>query len=233
MGLPLHYDAIGVAVLTMVDAKAAGVLFTINPINGDESKVALEASFGFGEAVVSGNVTPDRYLVDKVTLEIDERVISEKGSEFAYNPDTKEMEYKELPADRRKVPCLEDREILELTKIAKRVETHFGCAQDIEYSVSGAFRFPSPSFSSSSPESVWGRKERVGAGKEERLGSPVREGHNACQADDSVRLDREGMKSDSIITNQDPATRAKGTVAGLSLQWKRSRGGYEKERGGA
>jgi pyruvate,water dikinase len=49
LGLPLHYDAIGVAVLTMVDAKAAGVIFTVNPVNGDESKVAIEASFGFGE----------------------------------------------------------------------------------------------------------------------------------------------------------------------------------------
>jgi pyruvate,water dikinase len=161
MGLPLHYDAIGVAVLTMVDAKAAGVLFTINPINGDESKVALEASFGFGEAVVSGNVTPDRYLVDKVTLEIDERVISEKGSEFAYNPDTKEMEYKELPPDKRKVPCLEDREILELTKVAKRVEAHFGCPQDIEYSVSKSLPFPESIFLvQARPESVWGKKKK-------------------------------------------------------------------------
>ncbi len=161
MGLPLHYDAIGVAVLTMVDAKAAGVLFTINPINGDESKVALEASFGFGEAVVSGNVTPDRYLVDKVTLEIDERIISEKGSEFAYNPDTKEMEYKELPADKKKVPCLEDREILELTKIAKKVEAHFGCPQDIEYSVSKSLPFPECIFLvQTRPESVWGKKKK-------------------------------------------------------------------------
>jgi pyruvate, water dikinase len=161
IGLPLHYDAIGVAVLTMVDAKAAGVLFTINPINGDESKVALEASFGFGEAVVSGNVTPDRYLVDKVTLEIDERIISEKGSEFAYNPDTREMEYKELPADKRKVPCLEDREILELTKIAKKVEAHFGCPQDIEYSVSKSLPFPEGIFLvQARPESVWGKKKK-------------------------------------------------------------------------
>jgi pyruvate, water dikinase len=161
MGLLLHYDAIGVAVLTMVDAKAAGVIFTVNPINGDESKVALEASFGFGEAVVSGNVTPDRYLVDKVTLEIDERVVSEKGSEFAYNPVTKEMEYRELPADKRKVPCLEDREILELTKLAKSVEAHFGCPQDIEYSVSRSLPFPDSIFLvQARPESVWGKKKK-------------------------------------------------------------------------
>ncbi|MBP1735543.1 MAG: phosphoenolpyruvate synthase/pyruvate phosphate dikinase, partial [Deltaproteobacteria bacterium] len=115
LDLPLYTDPIGVAVLTMVDAKAAGVMFTVNPVNGDESKVAMEGSFGVGEAVVSGSVTPDRYLVDKITLEIDEKVISDKGSAFVYNPETREMEYKELPPEKRKLPCLEDREVIELT----------------------------------------------------------------------------------------------------------------------
>jgi pyruvate, water dikinase len=161
LGLPLHYDPIGVAVLTMVDAKAAGVMFTVNPVNGDESKVAIEASFGFGEAVVSGNVTPDRYLVDKITFEIDERVVSDKGAEFAYNPLTKEMEYKDIPPEKRKLPCLEDREIIELTKIAKSVEAHFGCPQDIEYSLSGSMAFPESIFLvQARPESVWGKKKR-------------------------------------------------------------------------
>lgn len=161
LGLPLHYDPIGVAVLTMVDAKAAGVMFTINPLNGDESKVAIEASFGFGEAVVSGNVTPDRYLVDKVTFEIDEKIISDKGEEFAYNPETREMEYRELPPDMRKLPCLEDREILELTKIAKKVEAHFGCPQDIEYAISASLDFPeSILLVQARPESVWGKKKK-------------------------------------------------------------------------
>jgi pyruvate, water dikinase len=161
LGLPLHYDPIGVAVLTMVDARAAGVMFTVNPVNGDESKVAIEASFGFGEAVVSGNVTPDRYLVDKVTLEVDERVVSDKGCEFAYNPETREMVYKDLPPNKRKVPCLEDREILELTKIAKKVEEHFCCPQDIEYSISMSLPFPESIFLvQARPESVWGKKKK-------------------------------------------------------------------------
>jgi pyruvate,water dikinase len=161
LGLPLHYDPIGVAVLTMVDAKAAGVMFTVNPVNGDESKVVIEGSFGLGEAVVSGNVTPDRYLVDKVTLEIEERVISDKGSEYVYNPKTKEMEYKELLPDQRKLPCLEDREILELTKISKKAETHFGCPQDIEYSISRSLPFPENIFLvQARPESVWGKKKK-------------------------------------------------------------------------
>jgi pyruvate,water dikinase len=161
LGLPLHYDPIGVAVLTMVDAKAAGVMFTVNPLTGDPSKVAIEGSFGLGEAVVSGNVTPDRYLVNKVTLEIEERVISDKHTEFAYNPVTKEMEYKELPPDKRKVPCLEDREIIELTKIAKKAEAHFGCAQDLEYSISMSLPFPESIYLvQARPESVWAKKKK-------------------------------------------------------------------------
>lgn len=161
LNLPLHYDPIGVAVLTMVDAKAAGVLFTVNPVNGDESKVAIEGSFGYGEAVVSGNVTPDRFLVDKITLEIDEKVISDKRSEFVYNPETKEMEYKELSPEERKKQCLEDKEVLELTRLAKLVEKHFGCPQDIEWSISRSLPFPENIFLvQARPESVWGKKKK-------------------------------------------------------------------------
>lgn len=161
LDLPLYTDPIGVAVLTMVDAKAAGVMFTVNPVNGDESKVALEGSFGVGEAVVSGSVTPDRYLVDKITLEIDEKIISDKGSEFIYNPETKEMEYRELPSEKRNMPCLEDREVIELTKLAKKVEEHFGCTQDIEFSISGSLPFPNNIFLvQARPESIWGKKKK-------------------------------------------------------------------------
>jgi pyruvate, water dikinase len=161
LNLPLHYDPIGVAVLTMVDARAAGVMFTVNPVNGDESKVAIEGSFGYGEAVVSGNVTPDRYLVDKVTLEIEEKIISDKGSQFVYNPETKEMEYKELKPGARKAQSLEDREVLELTRLAKKVQAHFGCPQDIEWCISGSLPFPENIFLvQARPESVWGKKKK-------------------------------------------------------------------------
>lgn len=161
LDLPLHHDPIGVAVLTMVDAKVAGVMFTVNPVNGDESKVAIEGSFGYGEAVVSGNVTPDRYLVDKIGLMIEERVISDKGSEFIYNPETKDMEYVELPPDKRERQCLEDREVLELTRLAKKVEEHFGCPQDIEWSISRSIPFPESIFLvQARPESVWGKKKK-------------------------------------------------------------------------
>ena len=74
LGLPVEHDPIGVAVLTMVDAKAAGVMFSLNPTDGDETKVVLEGNWGLGEAVVSGSINPDRFLVDKILLQIEERI---------------------------------------------------------------------------------------------------------------------------------------------------------------
>jgi pyruvate,water dikinase len=71
------------------------------------------------------------------------------------------MEYTELPPEKRKLPCLEDREIIELTKIAKKVEVHFGCLQDVEFSVSMSLPFPENIFLvQARPESVWGKKKK-------------------------------------------------------------------------
>lgn len=166
LNLPLEYDPIGVAVLTMVNAKAAGVMFTLDPSNGDTSKVVIEGSWGLGEAVVSGSVTPDRYKVNKVTLDIEERTVSYKSVEFAYNPDKRAMEYKELPAELATKPSLEDEEILELTKVAKMVEEHYGCPQDIEWCISRDFAFPENVFLvQARPETVWSKKKQVAIGK--------------------------------------------------------------------
>jgi len=120
----------------------------------------MEASFGFGEAVVSGNVTPDRYLVDKITYEIDEAVISDKGAEFAYNPATKEMEYKNFLLTGGSCPASKTAKSIELTKIAKKVEAHFGCPQDIEYSISRSMDFLRASFLSRPARIRMGKKKK-------------------------------------------------------------------------
>ena len=74
--------AMSVAVQKMVDPIASGVAFTLNPTNGDRSQVAIDASWGLGEAVVSGEVTPDNFLVDKVLREVVQREISTKLVEY-------------------------------------------------------------------------------------------------------------------------------------------------------
>ena len=74
--------AMSVGVQQMVRPRVAGVAFTLNPLNGDRSQIAIDASWGFGEAVVSGEVTPDNFLVDKVMGAITRRTISAKTLEY-------------------------------------------------------------------------------------------------------------------------------------------------------
>jgi pyruvate, water dikinase len=162
LGLSIEYDPIGCAVLAMVDAKAAGVMFSLNPTDGDETKVAIEGNWGLGEAVVSGSINPDRFLVDKILLQIEERVISRKEKEFVYHEQRREMEYRELPAELKEAPCLEDREVIELAKVAKKIEAYFTCPQDSEWVISKSLPFPENVFLvQTRPETVWSKKKKA------------------------------------------------------------------------
>ncbi len=159
--LPLDYDHIGVAVLTMVDAKAAGVMFTLNPVNGDPSKIVIEGSWGLGEAVVSGTVTPDSFLVDKIVFEIEERRIASKLRQYVFNVQAGAMEYQDTPRELVTAPCLEDREIMELAGLAKKMEGYFGCPQDVEWCIARDIPFPENIFLvQTRPESVWSKKKQ-------------------------------------------------------------------------
>jgi pyruvate,water dikinase len=122
--------AMGVAVQAMVDAAVSGVLFTCNPVNGDPSTVAVNASWGLGTAVVGGEVTPDELRVSKVTGEVLHRSVGAK--EVEHGP---EGARREVPAERRERLCLGDAELAELVELARRVERHFGSHQDVEWAL--------------------------------------------------------------------------------------------------
>src|SRR5919201_3609593 len=98
--------AMGVAVQEMVDAEVSGVMFTCNPVSGDPSMVAVNASWGLGLAVVGGEVTPDDYLVSKVTREVVRQTVSSKTVEYVHG-DTGAVSV-EVDADRRDAPCLDE-----------------------------------------------------------------------------------------------------------------------------
>lgn len=160
MNFPHEKVLISVGVQKMVNARAAGVMFTLNPVNGDPSRVVIEGSWGLGETVVSGAVTPDRFVVDKVVFEISERTISPKTIECAYDGETGVI-HREVPPTQQNVPCLDDREIMELVKIAKQIEEHYGCPQDIEWAIDRDFPFPENIFIvQSRPETVWSQRPR-------------------------------------------------------------------------
>jgi pyruvate,water dikinase len=120
----------------------------------------LEASWGLGSAVVSGEVTPDKYVISKVTGEIVRRTVSAKLREHRPNPHGAGVVDLEVPEDRQNVACLSDGEILELVKIAKRVERLYGAPQDIEFAVARDFPLEDSLFLlQSRPETVWATKE--------------------------------------------------------------------------
>ncbi len=132
-GYPHADVAMSVAVQQMVLPKAAGVAFTLNPTNGDRSTIVIDSAFGLGESVVSGIVTPDNYMIDKVVFEITKRTVSTKELECCIEDD--EMVQRPLDAERSTSPSLTDGEIKEIAKLARRAEKHFGRPQDVEWAV--------------------------------------------------------------------------------------------------
>jgi pyruvate,water dikinase len=127
-----------VGVQAMVPAKAAGVMFTLDPVSGDRSKIVIEACWGLGEGVVSGDVTPDRFRVDKVTLELLAGEVAVKEQEHVFDAGTGGVALRDVPAERREVSCLGDAVVTELAALGKRIERHRGAPQDIEWAVDAA-----------------------------------------------------------------------------------------------
>jgi pyruvate,water dikinase len=151
--------AMSVGVQKMVRPTASGVAFTLNPINGDRSQVAIDANWGLGEPVVSGEVTPDNYLVDKVLFEITSRRVSNKTVELRVHGDA--VERVELSGERATGPCLTDAEIKAVARLARKAERHYGCPQDIEWAIDS--ELPSPdnvALLQARPETVWSRQAR-------------------------------------------------------------------------
>ena len=157
--------AMSVGVQQMVRPRAAGVAFTLNPLNGDRSQIAIDASWGFGEAVVSGEVTPDNFLVDKVMGTITRRTISAKTLEYRLTS-ADAVTAVPVEAERQSVPCLSDDEIQAVARLARQAEKHYKCPQDVEWAIDGGQaidRAPSVLLLQSRPETVWSRKPRQAA----------------------------------------------------------------------
>jgi pyruvate,water dikinase len=151
---------ISVGVQQMVNSKAAGVMFTLNPTDGDPSKVVIEGNWGLGETVVSGSVNPDKIVVDKVVMEATEKKISTKHIECVYDPDRGQVINADIVADMQCTCCLEDREVKELVKMAKQIENHYGRPMDIEWAIDKDLDFPENIFIvQARPETVWSQKK--------------------------------------------------------------------------
>ena len=139
--------AMGVAVQPMVDAEVSGVMFTCNPVSGDPSMVAINASWGLGLAVVGGEVTPDDFLVSKVTREVVREHVHAKDVEYV--PDAARARSRpawRCPTSAGSVACLDAAALEALVEVGRRVERHFGSAQDVEWAIARGGELPSSLF---------------------------------------------------------------------------------------
>lgn len=162
---------ISVGIQKMVNSRAAGVMFTINPVTGDPSQIIIEGNYGLGEAVVSGSVTPDDFVIDKETHGIISRTIAKKTVQYIRDPKTGKTIHADVPAEKQNQPCINDDEIAKLAELAGLIEKHYGKAQDIEWAIDQDLPFPNNIFIvQSRPETVWSQKPREEAIKPEFAG---------------------------------------------------------------
>ena len=190
LGLPEAGVAMAVVVQRMIAPRAAGVMFTRSPVTGDRSVVAIEGTWGLGSALVSGDVTPDSWVISKITSEITGRRVSAKVKIHSYLPNASadppapspdstagqdapagdpggaRVTVADTPADLREEPCLSDDEIRALAAVARQVESHYGVPQDIEWAVLDGDQAPEARvvLLQSRPETVWAARDAKPAG---------------------------------------------------------------------
>jgi pyruvate,water dikinase len=151
--------AISVGVQKMANSYTAGVMFTLHPGNGDRSVIVIDSNFGFGESVVSGEVTPDHFVVNKITLDIIDRTISQKLICYTVDAKTQTSHQMDVPFERQKVQSLIDDEITELAWMGKQIEKHYGCPMDIEWAIDKDLPAGGNIFIlQARPETVWSKK---------------------------------------------------------------------------
>lgn len=143
-GLAVEGDSIGVAVLAMVNARASGISFTVDPVTGDPKKIIIEANWGLGEGVVSGAESVDGFVVDKETLNVTK---SHVGNKTKCVVNTKQgAEWADVPAHMQGIPCISEEEIKEIAKVGKSVEASLDFPQDMEWAIDQNLSFPESIF---------------------------------------------------------------------------------------
>jgi pyruvate,water dikinase len=140
-----HFDqlsvGIAVPVQRMVQSEIAGVMFTAEPTRSDRSKVLVEAVHGLGETIVSGEITPDSYLIEKTNSEILEKKLVPQTWQLVRNESAKGAEdlnvREDVPADRSVAYKLDDEQIREVVRVGLKLEEDYGHPQDVEWAFEG------------------------------------------------------------------------------------------------
>lgn len=157
--------ALSAAVQMMADAKAAGVMFTVNLATGADDSIMIEGSWGLGEYIVQGTVTPDNFVVDKDSLTITSRRINEKSIELI-RKEGGDVEERKVEPERAKAQVISDEQVAQLADYAKRIEKHYGCYMDMEWAVDHKDRLW---ILQARPETVWSKKNKEKKSEEETV----------------------------------------------------------------
>ena len=155
-GLPQHSFDLAVGVLQLVDARSAGVVFTLDPVTGDRGVMVVEGSWGLGESVVSGRVTPDHWVVERASGRFRERRIANKRVQSAWDGAAGRVVEAAVPAGLCERPCLDDEEVRFLCRQAAAIESEDGAPQDVEWAIDRRLPFRDGVFVlQHRPETTW------------------------------------------------------------------------------
>lgn len=122
---------VGVAVQAMVESEVAGVMFTVDAIGRDDTKMMIESLYGLGEMLVQGITTPDRYMIDKESGEVLEFNIEIKQQQMVYRHGKNSTE--DVPESLADKASLRESQVMELAELGRKIETYYGSPQDIEW----------------------------------------------------------------------------------------------------
>lgn len=136
--IPHEKVLIAVVVQKMVRSEKSGVMFSINPGTNNEEEIVIETGWGLGEAVVSGAISPDQYVIDKNTLDLKGKIVREQTWMYDLNTNTNQTVKKNVPEYKKNRQKLNDSEIRKLAKLAVQIEEHYGMPQDMEYAIEGS-----------------------------------------------------------------------------------------------
>lgn len=128
--------SVAVVVQAMVQSDVSGICFTVHPVTKDKNQMIIEAGYGLGEAIVSGQITPDSYVINKDDLEVIDINVADQERKIVRD-ETEEggNHWVEVDSEDRGKQKLTDEQIVELTKICAKIEKHYGFPCDIEWAM--------------------------------------------------------------------------------------------------
>lgn len=175
--------ALSAVVQMMVFSAASGVMFTVNVVNGDDRNILIEGSWGLGEYVVQGTVTPDHFWVAKADLKIMERSVHEKTVQLVRRPGGGVVE-KPVPDELKNKPVLTDEQIQELSRYALDIEKHYGTYMDMEWAMDE--RNNRLWIVQARPETIWSNKNKPVATEQKEVVSVKKETEAAPIAERNI-----------------------------------------------